>query len=396
MAARDRALGALVGVALGDALGAPHERPHAGGAPLDSYSGVLKYRTRVHRAYGHGKHACAVGQVTDDTEMTLALLETLVRHTDERTADTGLYRADEALRAYVWWANAPNTVWMGRNTRALFKGVSTRKGYEKRYEKQFGVGTDRAAWTQSNGCLMRAAPLALCGTRAQCDAAARVDCALTNPHPVCVLAVRVYVCLLHTLIYDEEDDAAHRLHHAWQEAKTLASDADDIEAGRAIVHVFDTVEREIAWIVKRSEQGWVLCALYHALRALRTYPHPAHFSTAVDAVVRAGGDTDTNAAIAGALRGAYAGYTMLRDDVQTARNVDRLFAADYEQILPPALANAGYTPLARPHVYHPKHIHAHIDALFNDATLHNNKRKRDACDDTDPQANKRTRVSDTI
>jgi ADP-ribosylglycohydrolase len=51
-------------------------------------------------------------------------------------------------------------------------------------------------------------------------------------------------------------------------------------------------------------QGWVLIALHNAFFQLL---HAATFEDAIVATVRAGGDTDTNAAICGALVGAVDG-----------------------------------------------------------------------------------------
>ena len=67
----DKRNGAIIGHALGDALGAPVEF-----YPYAHYTGVLNTPiVRYSRAYG--KQIGSIGLTTDDTEMALVLLETL-------------------------------------------------------------------------------------------------------------------------------------------------------------------------------------------------------------------------------------------------------------------------------------------------------------------------------
>jgi ADP-ribosyl-[dinitrogen reductase] hydrolase len=63
----------------------------------------------------------------------------------------------------------------------------------------------------------------------------------------------------------------------------------------------------------QTHQGWVLVALHNAFFQLLHAPNVAE---AVVATVRAGGDTDTNAAICGALVGAVYGRPGIPDQWQ--------------------------------------------------------------------------------
>jgi hypothetical protein len=72
---------------------------------------------------------------------------------------------------------------------------------------------------------------------------------------------------------------------------------------RDVKGVLDAAERE-APTDFLTQQGWVLVALQNAFFQLL---HAANLEEAVVATVRAGGDTDTNAAICGALVGAVYG-----------------------------------------------------------------------------------------
>jgi hypothetical protein len=76
-----------------------------------------------------------------------------------------------------------------------------------------------------------------------------------------------------------------------------------------------------------TQQGWVLLALRNAFYQLL---HAGSFEAAVVDTVMRGGDTDTNAAIAGALSGAVHGLQAIpaewRDRVLTCRPVARFGA----------------------------------------------------------------------
>ncbi len=67
MVSRDRQRGLLLGLAVGDALGAAVEF-----APPGSFAPVTGYR-------GGGPHGLAPGEWTDDTSMALALADSIAR-----------------------------------------------------------------------------------------------------------------------------------------------------------------------------------------------------------------------------------------------------------------------------------------------------------------------------
>ena len=293
----DRIHGLLAGAALGDALGAPHEFRHT----QLPYTGRVEYRCRLLYRF-QPQRLLEVGQVTDDTEMMLTLTRRLV-------TDTG-YTRDAVLLDYLSWANS-GCCMMGKNTRALFKGVTTVKGYSNRFRKQYELALDevddttlpRDGWGQSNGALMRCAPLAV--LRAPYDAVKR-DCRLTNPHPTCVLTNMVYIQairfaasgmsnaeLLARLVDLSQADSA--LHEVVVAAKLFHEGVDD---GRTLCEDSSGGKRG---------KGWCLHGLYAALCAL-SFPT---MSEALDWVIRdhPGSDTDTNACIAGALYGARVGYS---------------------------------------------------------------------------------------
>ena len=296
---RDRVRGMLFGVALGDALGAPHEFRNQ--IPLEKYIGNVEFPLIVCRRFQGGRITGRLGQITDDTEMMIALARAIVVN--------GGYDRGAAAAAYLAWANS-RCPFMGNNTRKLFVGVKTFVGYQRRWD---GLRAEpQSKWSQSNGCLMRCAPLATLPAT-EWGGAAALDCALTNFHPVCVDAVRAYLCAARELLAGASPAEAT--------ARAIAT-ATEAEVIAAIATARDQEARD----VNDDRKGWVVHALYCAFLALNDAA-PA-FQDRIDRVIRLGGDTDTNGAIAGALLGAACGEVAMRAETRTGPNLEVVLAVD--------------------------------------------------------------------
>ncbi len=276
---KDRLRGAFYGCLIGDALGLPHERDRHSKVP---FTGVIQ--PHVHYSRFHGSRILAHGQFSDDGEMMIALLGALVK-------GEGKYKREHALQAYLEWANS-GIPFMGKNTRQLFHGVKTVAGYEKRYEKNFPTPESREK-AQSNGALMRCFGLGLILLRARektdVGKAIHTDVCLTNPSGVAVSREVLYLYALMYLVQGKE-----------------------IEADRVSAFAAD---KEI--MVTGSDKGWVMYAEELARRSLRF----DSFQTGVEWVIRQGGDTDTNGAIAGVLLGAKFGYEAMKREEKTRKNL---------------------------------------------------------------------------
>lgn len=97
----DRSRGTLIGLAVGDALGAAIEFQ-----PPGSFSPVTGYR-------GGGPHGLDAGEWTDDTSMALALAESI--------ATAGWDLDDQAARYVQWWKSGKHSV----NGRCFDIGITT-------------------------------------------------------------------------------------------------------------------------------------------------------------------------------------------------------------------------------------------------------------------------------
>jgi ADP-ribosylglycohydrolase len=181
--------------------------------------------------------------------------------------------------------------------------------------RAIAAGRAPASESQANGALMRVSPLGILAAGAPEEAArlAAADAGLTHPHPVCRAASAAYAAAIAVAIAGagagEMRAAAHRF-------------AGDDAAGSTIRARLEAARAAPPEDFQR-EMGWVLTAFQNAFHHLaKGTPLP----DAVAASVACGGDTDTNAAICGALLGAAQGRDAIplqwRNAVLTCRPVD--------------------------------------------------------------------------
>lgn len=256
-----RAQGCLLGQVAGDSLG-----------------GLVEFRSalevdRLHpegpRLLQDGGHwNILAGQATDDSEMALALARAIL--------SIGRFDASAALAAYrAWRESGPFD--MGTTVSAALSGRPNPE-------------------SQANGSLMRASPLGLLASSVEEAAAlARADSALTHPHPVCGDATAAFVVAIRHAV--RRGDGARA---AFDAARDWARSSG---AEPAVCAALDAAE-ESPPVCDGPSPGWVLIALQNAFYELL---HAPSVEAGVVASVRRGGDTDTTAAIAGALLGSVYG-----------------------------------------------------------------------------------------
>jgi ADP-ribosylglycohydrolase/fructose-1,6-bisphosphatase/inositol monophosphatase family enzyme len=255
-----RAQGVLLGQVVGDSLGSRVEQKPA--AEIEAlFPGGL-------RELGDGGvyHTMA-GQPTDDSEMALALARAILRETN--------YDAPKVLDAYRAWLTS----------RPVDVGLTTERGL-------LGLNTTDS---ESNGSLMRVSPIGIwaAGDPALAARTARDDSMLTHASAPCVEACAAYCAAIAAGIAGAGRDemlevaAAHAKGPAHEVVKRAAK-------GVAPTDYF-------------THPGWVLLALHNAFWCLQHL----EFEEALVQTVGRGGDTDTNAAIAGALLGALHGRSAI-------------------------------------------------------------------------------------
>lgn len=268
----DRALGAYLGFAIGDALGATVEfmRPRE-----------IALQYGVHRdIIGGGWLKLASGQVTDDTTMSLALGSALLqggsgdlmRHAE---GDNTLVRS--IGDAYVQWFKG-KPVDCGNTCR---RGI-LRYLHEGTLEGSFNPGDG------GNGALMRNLPavLATLGDDAAFERLSIAQARLTHHHPLSDSATLGMGHLLRLLL----GGATHSACHAWVAQWIALNPTFHITPyrGRATAYVVDTVQTVLHYLTLHKD-----------------------FEAALVATVNQGDDADTTGALVGMLAGARCGAARL-------------------------------------------------------------------------------------
>ncbi|MFT3771381.1 MAG: inositol monophosphatase family protein [Minicystis sp.] len=271
-----RAQGCLLGQLAGDALGSLVEFESADRI-------AARYPAGVRDLADGGTWSTIAGQPTDDSEMALLLARSITKH--------GGYDPAAALDAYAhWYQSGPFDI--GGTTIAALRPAAA----SPREERLSVVAEVALVESQANGSMMRASPLGILGALRPVEAArwAREDSALTHPNPVCREACAAYVAAIAAAIGTGAGPV-----EAWEAARAEAA-----RGGEAAV--IEAIENARHAPPARFDvnQGWVKTALQNAFYRLL---HAPSLEEGVIATVMAGGDTDTNGAIAGALLGAVHG-----------------------------------------------------------------------------------------
>lgn len=289
----DRARGCWLGQLAGDDLGARVEFQPATAVQA-------RFPGGVRRLVDGGHWDTLAGQPTDDSELALALARSIV--------EAGGYVSGSAALAYAdWLASEPFDI--GNTTRTAFAAAAAAPR---------GPAAARAAraaasrTSQANGALMRLSPLAIWGHALPAEHLAGyavADARLSHPHPTCLAANAVVAVALGAAIREGLDPEA-----TWAVAVQQAQ----IEGDPAVTERLHAARLGPPDGADGPHQGWVLVALQNAFHQLLSAPS---VEDGLARTIALGGDTDTNAAIAGALLGAVHGARSL-----PAQWVDRVLS----------------------------------------------------------------------
>ena len=233
------------------------------------------------------------GQPTDDSELALLLARSI--------AEQGKYDAEKVASAYRFWYHDSNPFDVGSTTAQARKSVreaDVQNGCAAQVMK-----ANASHQSQANGSLMRISPLALYAYRMTPDelwALALTESSLTHPNAVCAQCCALFCSsIIHAMTTGCSGGA-------YQHALKLASQ-NGVEP--SVLQALHAAESGPPNTMKHS--GWVLVAFQLAFYELI---HSTSFEEGVIDAVMQGGDTDTNAAIAGALLGAAYGRDAIPAD----------------------------------------------------------------------------------
>ena len=267
-------MGCLIGQVAGDSLGSLVEF-----APADEIA--RRYPAGVRDLADGGTWDTIAGQPTDDSELAIALARTIAGRQD--------WSSEAVAAAYGdWYASRPFDI--GGTTRQAFSVAATASSAKA---KEAQRAADRGS--QSNGALMRCSPIGIWARDPEEAAAVgRADASLSHPHPLCQAASAALVAAICRGIHGGD-------RNAMLAAAEAAITAPEAAALRAALPRARRGEGPTDLV---RQQGWVMIAFQNAFSHLAAGTALEH---AVIETVRQGGDTDTNAAICGALIGAAQG-----------------------------------------------------------------------------------------
>lgn len=268
----ERVLGAMYGVAVGDALGGPVEFMDADA--IARQYGILD--TMV----GGGWLSLSPGETTDDTAMTLAVAEGIMANPDRPVGPIG--------ENFISWAQSgPKDIGgtcssaIARASQLLKCGSSTPE--EAWREASLEVVHDNGGRSGGNGALMRTAP---------------VGCAYFREAD-CYLHAREIAEMTHL------DEASSEICASYSKAIMLYTRDKGADAEAEVKKLAAMLTRWKAPRAALSPSGWVVDSMECALRAIREADGDTE--TAIVTAINYGGDADTIGAITGGLIGARKG-----------------------------------------------------------------------------------------
>jgi ADP-ribosyl-[dinitrogen reductase] hydrolase len=269
MGVRDRVVGSCLGLALGDAVGAPFEFLRASSIPDP---------VPVLRRSWLGRPP---GSTTDDTAMARNLMRSL--------AARGGFDAEDLVERHLeWFRGDPPDV-----------GTITGKVLRRVDQGEDAPAAARAIWNErgpevsaGNGSVMYSAPIGVAYAHRpeMLEELAPALSMLTHFDGRCRTAVLAMTLCVAALIRGEQAEDA---------ALTALRTVEDLDGGEELEFLVEAVGSSRA--VDGPDQGF---CLYTAAVAFQALVRGGDHETETLHVVALGGDTDTNAAVAGALLGA--------------------------------------------------------------------------------------------
>ena len=274
----DRRRGTLIGLAVGDALGAAVEFK-----PPGTFPPVTGYRAG-------GPHGLSPGEWTDDTSMALALADSI--------SAAGWDLNNQATRYLQWSTHGKYSV----NGRCFDIGIATAAALRHfRTHQNARTSGDTDEQSSGNGSIMRLAPVPiryfalLSDHPAELARLAAESSLPTHASEQCLSACRYLALVLAGLIRGEPRDLV--LSPEWEPLQRLQN--------LALLHPLIQTIADGSFRRKTPPEirgtGWVVQSLEAALWA---FSSADTFHDAVLRAVNLGDDADTTAAVCGQLAGA--------------------------------------------------------------------------------------------
>ncbi len=276
----DKVKGTIYGQAIGDALGLGTEGMTDEDMAWKYPNGITHYSDIFQDRH---RKRWKIGDWTDDTDMMLCIAKAIIK--DKRVYYTSV------ARNFKEWANG-EPMGIGENT---YKVLSFADYVDKPFEASKMIWEMSHRKSAANGGLMRTSIVGLLPNNVE-EWSANI-CRLTHYDPRCVGSCVIVSKLIHSLVYDESPISYDRMIEIGTKYDERIKEYIDLAINSDHIKELDLQN----W----DSVGYTLKTLAAGLWA---YWHSKAFEECLLAVVRAGGDADTNAAVACAILGAKFGF----------------------------------------------------------------------------------------
>lgn len=282
---KNRIIGLFYGQLIGDALGARYEFK----SKTKIIDLMLKdIKNNKLQMLGGGPFNVDPGQYTDDSELALGIWYSILT--------LNIYNVDDIVKQfYLWYASEPFDI--GNATKNAFCCGNSKKDMTE--------NATQNNYSLSNGCLMKISALGalnfLTTNTHNLSTIAKEICELTNPNSICIDMSKCYVKAIEHAIQTGDPKIAYK--KACETAqlnitKLLLKDASNnmfrVKHISSDGHISEIDTDGACW-------GYVGIAFQNAFYHLL---NTQSFTEVMIHTLCLGGDTDTNACIAGALFGA--------------------------------------------------------------------------------------------
>lgn len=291
---------ALLGVAIGDALGVPHE----------FNSREMMRRNPAKGMIGNGTHAQPAGTWSDDSSLTLCLAEALTEET---------FDLEIVGKNFVRWMN--EGFWTARGE-VFDVGITTAEAI-KRLEEGVPAITSGSFSEQSlgNGAIMRILPLMFHIHSLPVEERfswTRQVGAITHRHIRSVIACFYYLEFARLILHGMDKFEVYR-----RLQKEIPSFLITVGVDESEIHHFKRLLEGNIWLLPEGEiesSGYIVHTLEASIWCLLT---TNNFKSTLLTAVNLGDDTDTTAAVVGGIAGLVYGFEETPSEwLEVARKAD--------------------------------------------------------------------------
>lgn len=279
---KNKIKGVLFGGAIGDALGL--------GAEFMTKAETAKYYPNGLHDYSqivqdYHRSRWRKGDWTDDTEMMICIANAIIKDKD--------LKLSSIAQNFKNWFNE-NPLGIGKHTYNVLSFADYVKEPFRAAEIIWKLGKKRSA---ANGGIMRTSIIGLWNKNVSKNA--EEVCKLTHYDSRCIGSCVIISQLVHSLVYNDEIIPLKQL---------IAMGDKYDERIREYLLLAQSDSADSLFLDQEREQGYTLKTMAAAIWCLY---HCSSFEEGLLTVVNAGGDADTNAAVACGLLGAKYGYNTI-------------------------------------------------------------------------------------